>query len=181
MSRAASVIWATSDNLKLSPSTVVRRKLAISSTDANSPIKRTFDEFDDVSILPPGTFRLCAPSADTISITVTPCAAIESGFIAMRIARSRPPNTETLATPLIPVILVDRTSSTYSSTSRASAPRITISTTDSCSGFNFSTIGCSMSSGNSVIKESNLFLISDDLSLTFTPRLNSAITMALFS
>ena len=170
-----------SDSLKLLPSTVVRRRFAISSTDANSPIKRTFDESTVRSIFPLGTFKLCAPNAATISITVTPRAAIWSGFIATRIARSRPPKVDTLATPLIAVILVDKILSMYSSRSRASAPCKTISTTDSCNGFNFSTTGWSISSGNSDIKESSFVLISVALSLTFTPRLNSAITKALFS
>ena len=155
---------------------MVKCRFAISSTDANSPIKRTFKELADVSILPPGTFRLRAANADTTSIIVAPRAAINSGFISTRIARCSPPNTDTLATPLVAVILFANMLSTYSCKSRGDAPRKTISNTDSCNGFNFSTTGCFNASGNSDDSASIFDLTSLDLSLTFTPRLNSAIT-----
>ena len=155
---------------------MVTCKFSISETSLNSPIKRTFDEFEPRSILPPGIFKFLFPNADTISTIVTPRAAIWSGSIWIRTARSRPPNTDTLATPFIAVILFDNVLSTYSSKSRASAPRRTISTTDSCNGFNFSTTGCSKESGKSDANASIFVFTSAALSLTFTPKLNSAIT-----
>ena len=160
---------------------MVNSKFAISSTLANSPINRTLDESDPNSILPPGTFKLCAPNADTISTIVAPRDANISGSISIRIARVSPPNTSTLATPAIAVILFDNVSSTYSCKSRRFEPLTAISITDSSSGFNFSTIGCSISDGNSDIKESSFVLTSVALSFGSTPKLNSAITKPPFS
>ena len=56
-----------------------------------------------------------------------------------------------------------------------------ISTTGCSNGFNFSTTGCSISDGNSEISASSFVFTSLALSLTSTPRLNSAITKPPFS
>ena len=99
----------------------------------------------------------------------------------MRTARVSPPNTSTLATPGIAVIRLDKVSSTYSCKSRRFSPVTIISKTGCSNGFNFSTTGCSISVGNSEIKESSFVLTSVALSLTSTPMLNSAITKPPFS
>ena len=160
---------------------MVNSRFAISSTLANSPTKRTFDESVPNSIFPPGTFKFRAPSADTTSTIVAPRDANISGSSSIRIARVSPPNMDTLATPAIDVSLLDNISSVYSCKSRRFEPLIAISITDSSSGFSFSTMGCSISDGNSDINESSFVLTSVALSFGSTPRLNSAITNPPFS
>ena len=181
ISRAASRTDATSDNLKRIPSLVDIGRFAISFTLANSPIKRTLFDVVPYSILPPGTLRFLFPSAVITSIIVTPRAAIRSGSISTRIARSRPPNVETLATPSISVIWFAKKSSTYCLISSLDGPRKTTSTTACCRGFNFSTTGCFKSSGNCDAKLSIFVLISAALSFAFTPKLNSVIIYPPFS